>query len=354
MISIIVPVYNGEETIKECLEALLDQSVARNEYEIIVVNDGSCDGTEELVRGYDVTLLPQPNLGPAAARNRGAREARGEILLFTDADCAPTYTWIEEMIRPLQNSEIVGVKGVYRTRQRGLLPRFVQLEYESKYDKMAKDRYIDFIDAYSAGYRRAIFEENGGFDPVFPVPSAEDVEFSFRLARKGYTMVFAPQAVVHHHHDVSIWEYLRRKFRYGYWRVLVYTRYPEKIVTDSHTPFSLKMQVGLLLLLSPVLMGTPFWPQLSVIASLAFLLFCLSMFPFCAHALRKDLPVGLISPALIFLRAAALAVGCAVGSVRMAAEKVRGDGYAESRNRELRSHLSTAPAQETTQEGMPS
>ena len=130
MISVVVPAYNAREAIAECLEALLHQTVPRDRYEVIVVDDGSSDGTAEVVRPYGVKLLQQANQGPAAARNLGVAHAQGEIILFTDADCAPHADWIEQLTRPLLDDEIVGSKGVYRTRQRGLLPRFIQLEYE--------------------------------------------------------------------------------------------------------------------------------------------------------------------------------------------------------------------------------
>jgi hypothetical protein len=153
VVSVIVPAYNAEATLGDCLAAL--------------------------------QLIRQPNAGPAAARNRGVQAARGEILLFTDADCAPTPDWIERLTEPFRAPEVAGAKGVYRTRQRELVARFVQLEYEDKYARMSRQDRIDFVDTYSAAYRRDVFLANGGFDALFPAASVEDQEFSFRLARKG-------------------------------------------------------------------------------------------------------------------------------------------------------------------------
>lgn len=79
MFSVVVPAYNAESTIGSCLEALLNQSLPREQYEIIVVDDGSTDGTAGVVRKYPVRLIQQENLGPAAARNVGAQEATGTI-----------------------------------------------------------------------------------------------------------------------------------------------------------------------------------------------------------------------------------------------------------------------------------
>ena len=163
-----------------------------HDYEVIVVDDGSNDETAKIAQEYAVKVIQQANRGPAAARNAGVRIAKGTLLVFTDADCVPSPSWLKDLTHPFQNPEIVGVKGVYRTHQNALVARFVQLEYEYKYARMRHQTVIDFIDTYCAAYRKEVFIHNGGFDESFLVPSVEDQEFSFRLARKGYRMVFEP------------------------------------------------------------------------------------------------------------------------------------------------------------------
>ena len=86
--SLIIPAYNSEKTIPLCLDAALNQRISKDKYEIIVVDDGSIDNTANIVSKYDsVKLIRQSNHGPATARNRGAQEAQGGILIFTDSDC---------------------------------------------------------------------------------------------------------------------------------------------------------------------------------------------------------------------------------------------------------------------------
>ena len=118
--SVIVPAYNAGKTIGDCLGALTRQSLVPAVYEIIVVDDGSKDGTAEIVKTFSVRYLRQANRGPATARNHGAREARGEIILFTDSDCVPSADWIAEMTKPFGDPDVVAVKGAYRTNQRSL------------------------------------------------------------------------------------------------------------------------------------------------------------------------------------------------------------------------------------------
>lgn len=312
-VSVVVPAYNASATVEECLQALARQSLPSSEYEVIVVDDGSSDSTRATAARYGVEVLTQDHQGPAAARNLGAAQARGEIVLFTDADCVPTSDWIESMLLPFGDDQIAGAKGVYHTHQKKLVARFVQLEYEDKYDLMRKERYIDFIDTYSAAYRKEVFNHNEGFDPAFPRASGEDVEFSYRLAERGYRMVFVPQASVYHRHVDSLWDYLRRKFYVGYWRVLMYRKHPGKIWKDSHTPQLLKIQVGLALLffaLCPLVLLRREFLLAPVITTLLFLATTL---PFMVKSWPKDRVVTLFSPLLLFLRACALAFGLMAG-----------------------------------------
>jgi lipopolysaccharide/colanic/teichoic acid biosynthesis glycosyltransferase/glycosyltransferase involved in cell wall biosynthesis len=316
-ISVVVPAYNAARTIDHCLTALADQTFPREDYEIIVVDDGSSDETCARVGAHaGVRLVTQTHAGPAAARNLGAQHAGGDILFFTDADCAPAEDWIERMSAPFDDEEIVGVKGTYVTRQREIVARFAQLEYEAKYDRMAQHRYIDFIDTYAAGYRRDVFLANGGFDPTFTYASVEDQEYSFRLARQGHKMVFVREAsVCHLAHPRSVWAYWRRKSRIGYWKVLVTRRYPDKVWYDSHTPQILKAQILLVGLGLLCLLGALLWLPMLWGSAAATLLFLLSALPFVLKAWGKDPLVAVVSPGLLFLRALALGTGFAVGLV---------------------------------------
>lgn len=320
-ISVVVPTYNAENTVDRCLRALAEQTVPPDRYEIIVVDDGSADGTCATIRKHEgVRLFEQAHAGPAAARNLGAEQAQGKIVLFTDADCEPAQDWIEYMVAPLldeqrgRDDQVVGAKGTYLTRQRELMARFVQIEYEDKYDRMAGDRFIDFVDTYAAGYRRDVFVANGGFDPRFPVASVEDQEFSFRLAGRGYRMVFVPEAHVYHWgHARTLGAYWSKKYRIGYWKVLVQKRHPGKLWRDSHTPQILKIQILLVAFGGLALCGGIFWPPLWWLGGSLGTLFLFTTFPFVFKAWRKDELVSVLSPGLLLVRALALGMGFAVG-----------------------------------------
>jgi cellulose synthase/poly-beta-1,6-N-acetylglucosamine synthase-like glycosyltransferase len=308
-ISVVVPARNAARTIGGCLDGLQAQSVSRDQYEVIVVDDESTDDTRHVVEGYDVTLLTQAHKGPAAARNRGVGAAKGEIVLFTDADCVPDGNWIEEMVRSFGDPEVVGVKGAYRTRQKAIVARFVQCEYEERYERMARQRWIDFVDTYSAGYRREVFLAQDGFDTRYANASVEDQEMSFRLAERGYKMVFNPQALVYHQHPDSVAAYFRRKFNIGYWKVRVLQAHPGKAVRDSHTPQTLKAQMVLVVTTVALALLGLWRSSFGFVAGLSLLLLLISVMPFSLKALLKDPAVGLISPFLLLVRAVALSLG---------------------------------------------
>lgn len=313
-ISVVVPAYNAARTIGECLAALQHQTMPQEAYEVIVVDDGSTDDTAVYAEAAGVAVIRGPhNQGAAAARNRGIRAAQGDIVCFTDADCAPRPDWLEEVTRPLRHHPAIsGVKGIYATHQRQLVARFVQIEYEDKYDLMAGQPQIDFVDTYACAYRRQVLLDNNGFDEgIFYV---EDQELSFRLAAQGQVMVFQPTAVVYHRHSHSLAAYARKKFWIGCWKARFIGRYPDRMIKDSHTPQILKVQMALAALLLAAAGGAVFlWPLRLLLGTIV-TLFLLTTLPFCHKAWPKDRAVALAAPFLLLVRALALGFGFAWGT----------------------------------------
>ena len=265
------------------------------------------------IRG--VRLINQSNAGPGAARNRGAREAQGSIILFTDDDCVPTANWIEAMLAPFGDPDVAGAKGVYRTRQSSLMARFVQIEYEDKYRLMAKQTEIDFIDTYSAAFRRERFLEMNGYDTSFPLACAEDVELSYRMSARGWKMVFAPAAVVYHSHPDTLWTYLKKKYKFAYWRMLAVRKNPAKGIKDSHTPQLMKLQLLFAPLLALSFLIDRFRHPPFSLSALVIFAFLLSTIPFTFRSIEKDAVVGWLCPLILAARACAQSIGVVAGLV---------------------------------------
>jgi cellulose synthase/poly-beta-1,6-N-acetylglucosamine synthase-like glycosyltransferase len=326
--SIIIPAYQAAATLPRCLNALCQQSIDRSRYEIIVVDDGSTDNTaavaEHTLRNQPATqgtcsaqVIRAPHGGPAHARNLGVQAAQSTLMLFTDADCEPEPDWIEQLSGVFTDPTISGAKGTYRTRQTSLIARFVQQEYQERYDRVQRLAPIDFVDTYAAAYRLEVFIDHGGFDAIgLPTVAVEDQEFSFRVAAAGHRLVFVPEAVVYHQHNTSLWRYFRRKYNISYWKTFILRRHPSKALRDSHTPQMIKVQIALLaaaLLTTLAALLLPIGPGVPIGLWAAF---CLSTGPLLIKIARRDPAVLLVAPFMITLRALALGLGLFTGFLR--------------------------------------
>ncbi|MBM3127936.1 MAG: glycosyltransferase [Chloroflexi bacterium] len=311
-ISIVIPAYRAQGTIGACLDALRGQTAPDDEV-IVVADDESRETVRALGEPRGARVLT-PNRGAAAARNLGAADARGEIVLFLDADCVPERNWVRAMLAPFADPEIVGACGMKQTKQRGIIPRFIQIEFDYRYDNERALPHIDFIDSGTAGYRRAIFLEQGGFDSR--LSDAEDTDLSYRLAERGYKMAFASDAIVYHHHPEALIEYLRRKFTYAFWRADVYARHPRKLASDSRTPQTQKIQGVLVGSLVGSLVISLAWRDALWLAALIVIAFALTTLPFITRYFQRDPVVVLLSPWLIALSALAGSFGLGLGFVR--------------------------------------
>jgi glycosyltransferase involved in cell wall biosynthesis len=195
--SVIVPVYNDRRRIGVCLAALLDQTYPRDRYEVIVVDDGSTDGTREVVAALPVTLLVEARVrGSYAARNRALRAAQGEVIAFTDADCIPARQWIAAGVDALEAhaADLAGgaVHMVTSSNPSGA-------EIYDSITNMRQDRAIgerQVAKTANLFVRARLFETLGPF--ADSLPSGGDVDWTRRATRRGYRLIYAPEAKVTH------------------------------------------------------------------------------------------------------------------------------------------------------------
>ena len=311
-VSIVVPMYNEEKIVGECIKALLNQSYPSDRYEVIVVSDGCNDNSEEVIRNFitsenklDIKLLRQQNQGAAAARNFGAKSSRGTIVLFIDADCIADYRWIEEMIKPFSKNNVVGVQGAYKTKQKEIVAKLAQIEFEERFKKLQQTENVDFVGSFSAAYKREVFEKFKGFNTKFVMN--EDVDLAYRISSDGYKLYFNLDAVVYHLHPESLLKYIRVKFWRGFWRTILYRRFRGKAIKDSYTPINLKIQT---LLVFPIVLISLFSLIIRdlVILNMGLVtISTISMTGFILSAMREKATLGLY--AIIFLWVRAIAIG---------------------------------------------
>lgn len=212
-VSVIVPVYNGERSIRGCLQALLNQTYPRDLYEVIVVDNGSSDATRALVGQYPVTLLVEDQTQSSyAARNKGINHARGTILAFTDADCTPAPGWIAAGLAALdeQQADLAGghVHFVYSPRPSGaeLYDSVVNLQVErSIRERNAAQTANLFV-------RASVFQVVGQFPST--LQSGGDIFWTQRATAAGFKLVYARAAEISHP-TRRLRELLKKQYRVG-------------------------------------------------------------------------------------------------------------------------------------------
>lgn len=204
--SVVVPTYNRAELLEPLAAALAAQEDV-GPYEVLFVDDGSSDGTPEVLRSVaerngraaSVTfrvLRSEHNTGnPARTRNLGWREARGSIVAFIDDDCIPSPRWLAELMARIEGADLV--QGLVEVDQDQAL-------------RMGPFGRILVITAFSwkfetcnIAYRRELLEAVGGFEESFPVPFGEDTDLGLRALESGARPAWAPEALVLHRVECS-------------------------------------------------------------------------------------------------------------------------------------------------------
>jgi glycosyltransferase involved in cell wall biosynthesis len=210
--SVIVPARDAQETMPRTLRALEAQELDGG-FEVIVVDDGSSDQTARLAAsaGDGITLISQPPLGPAAARNHGVSHARGELLAFCDADVMPVDGWLRAGVTALRDAELVQGKVLPDpSAQLGPFDRTIWVTQAAGLWETA-----------NLFVRRDLFARLGGFEqwlrPRSGKALAEDVWFGYRALRAGASTSFCADALAHHAVFERDWrEYVRERWRLQY------------------------------------------------------------------------------------------------------------------------------------------
>lgn len=219
--SIVIPTYNRPAQLNACLQACARLDYPRDRYEVIVVDDGGSSTLDAIVAQFHgvltLKLLRQEHSGPAVARNRGASEARGAFLAFTDDDCAPEPNWLQELASQFSASPDCLVGGqtinslsdnIYSTASQLLI------SYLYSYYNAAPDQ-ARFFTSNNLALPADRFRSVGGFDTSYPLAAGEDRELCDRWLRLGDRMVYAQGAMVYHAHPLTFRTFVRQHFHYG-------------------------------------------------------------------------------------------------------------------------------------------
>ena len=221
--SVVIPTYKRRDRLRRCLASLADQTLPKSTFEVVVVDDAAIAGLKASVEGScpDVRLrvVAQEHLGPAAARNLGATLAKGRYLAFTDDDCRPAPNWLASLLTHLSGAkDTVAVGGcVINELKDDVFAASSQAIVDFLYDYFNSDReHATLLTSNNFSVPAAHFATSGGFDTAFTGAGGEDREFCLRWCHRGGRLVYAPDALVYHAHDMTLMSFIRQHLAYGY------------------------------------------------------------------------------------------------------------------------------------------
>ena len=222
-VSVVIPTYNRRDSLRRLLDSLAAQELPAAAFEVLVVDDGSSDGTREMLASlrlpFPLSIHSQENAGPGAARNRGVQHARGALIVFLDDDVvAPPGLLAAHAARHAAGSNQV-VIGPMLPPESWRRPAWIRWEEDKllrQYRAMERGEWECTARQFytgNASLSRALFREEGGFD--VRLRRAEDVELAFRLARRGARFVYAAEAGVQHYPTRTFASWRRTPYQYG-------------------------------------------------------------------------------------------------------------------------------------------
>jgi glycosyltransferase involved in cell wall biosynthesis len=215
LISVVVPTRDRPEALRGCLDALSVQTVL-DRLEVVVVDDGSRAADEvaaAIARHGHARLVRRTGGGPAAARNAGARAARGAYLCFTDDDCTPRPDWAERLVVALQQGADAAA-GTTTLSRAGALAEASDLVAHALDVPPPAGSDLAFAASNNIACTRAAFEATP-FDESYPGAAGEDREWCARLTAVGFALRSAPDACVVHHQALTLLSFLSQQVRYG-------------------------------------------------------------------------------------------------------------------------------------------
>lgn len=254
LFSIIVPVYNRPQEVDELLNSLCGQSL--NDFEVVIVEDGSAVPCEEVCRGYadrlNIRYFAKPNSGPGPSRNYGAARARGEYLLILDSDVILPTDYLKNIREELQREPADAFGGPDRANE-NFTPVQKAINYAMtsffttggiRGGKKKMDKF--YPRSFNLGVRREVFEALGGFSDM---RFGEDIDFSIRIFKGGYSCRLFPEAWVWHKRRSTFRQFFKQVHNSGIARIHLYKKYPESLKLVHLLPAAFTIGLGVLLIL---------------------------------------------------------------------------------------------------------
>jgi GT2 family glycosyltransferase len=229
-VTVVVPFYNRRNEVARCLDAVLAQQLPEGmTMEVVAVDNGSTDGTRDLLASYPVRLVDCARRGPAAARNAGIAAAQAPIVALTDSDCVPAPDWLAHLLAPFSDPAVIAAGGRIEalSMRRGVAVYFEERRFLNQ-EKLFRGSYCypPFVATANAAFRREVILAAGGFDESLRV--GEDADLCWRALDGGGAIAYCPRALVRHGHRDTYREFFRQAMAYGEGAARVYARHRKR------------------------------------------------------------------------------------------------------------------------------
>ena len=235
-VSVVVCCYNEAQYLGETLEHLGKLSYPN--YEVIVVNDGSTDGTLDIAQRYPCTLISTENKGLSNARNIGAKAATGDIVAYIDGDAYPDPHWLHYLVHTFQEKGVQAVGGPnIMPLEDGAFSECIAHSPGGPAHVLFSDSVAEHVPGCNMAFLKSCLDEIHGFDPQFRA-AGDDVDICWRIMERGWTIGFHPSAIVWHHRRCTLSRYWKQQKGYGKAEALLERKWPEKYNRFGHIPWS--------------------------------------------------------------------------------------------------------------------
>jgi len=229
-VSVVIPTYNRSTKLSLCLISLFNQTYPKDMYEIIIINDGSIDNTEDILKKFEMQALcgfkwfTQENQGIAIATNSAISRSKGDIICFTGDDCIAEIDWISNLVNGFNDENIGAVGGkVISYQSNTLIQQFIEdsriLNQETFFKR-------NTLITGSAAYRRKVLVQIGGLDNH--LNACIDLDLSIKTQLLGYKLQYVPDAVVHHDHPATVKGLFSQQYRNGTGYVRLHRKYGQQ------------------------------------------------------------------------------------------------------------------------------
>jgi len=268
-ISIVIPTYNRKALIQKCLESLSVQSYPKSGYEIIVVDDGSTDGTPDLLESFksryaNISWFRQENKGMYPAWNSGSEKARGRILVFIDSDCVVEKSFVESIASCFSRHPDIAVHvgceiPVFQDGILSVLNKYLRAypEQPDENNVIASGNiYTQIMSSNRCAMLKTVFFDAGGFDKKYEKRfiSGGDTELGLAILRAGFMIRQTKEFTVYHYQRQSLLKIIERYYNFGFdeprifknfFKDRIFIRLPfARVVQFSGSPFPLFINIG--------------------------------------------------------------------------------------------------------------